>query len=224
MKYNGKKSYHPYLSHDKLHDHCFVRKALKELLREINVNAGTTIIIERDNCASQYRSCAHFNDIQQLSDEYNTVIIRVFGILEHGKGETDREGGIAKTAIRRETGVGQFFADAGDMVEFLQEQFCSNKNPVYIIKEIEEKDLLVIRKASKFERYKTINGFSLFQVVAFKSNKKTVFAAKRLCIRNICRCDLFEAFEIDIEDLTEISFGSTTLEYQVHSAKMYGVP
>lgn len=70
LKYHGEKSYHPYLSHDKIHDHSFVHLSIKEMLKEVTINTATTIIIESDNCSSQYKSCAHFADNQQLSNKY----------------------------------------------------------------------------------------------------------------------------------------------------------
>ena len=80
----------------------------------------------------------HFESIQRLSDKYDIKIIRLFGIPEHGKGEVDHVGGIAKTGIRREIATGAFFGKATSMVELLQDKCFSHINPTYIIKEIKE--------------------------------------------------------------------------------------
>ena len=39
-------------------------------------------------------------------------------VAGHGKGEVDCVGWLAKVAIKREIGVGSFFANSEDMVEF----------------------------------------------------------------------------------------------------------
>ena len=46
VRYNGEKSYHPYLSSDRNHDHNFVKCAIEEILSELNLKASTTIIIK----------------------------------------------------------------------------------------------------------------------------------------------------------------------------------
>ena len=44
-------------------------------------------MIKSDNCSNQYKSAAHFHDVQKLLNEFNTKIIRIFGIVQHGKGK-----------------------------------------------------------------------------------------------------------------------------------------
>ena len=89
VKFNEQKTYHPYLSSDKKYDHVFVKVAIEEMLAEEDIKQGTTVIIESDNYTSQYKSRAHFSDMQELADEMELTIIRVFGMTEHGKGEVD---------------------------------------------------------------------------------------------------------------------------------------
>ena len=48
--------------------------------------------------------------MQKLANQYNVNIVRVYGIAEHGKGEVDHVGGLAKTAVRKEVSNGEFFA------------------------------------------------------------------------------------------------------------------
>ena len=60
MKFNGQKTYHPYTSSEKKYDHVFVKVAIKEMLAEIDIKQRITVIIQKDNCTFQYKSCAHF--------------------------------------------------------------------------------------------------------------------------------------------------------------------
>ena len=60
MKFNGQKTYHPYISSEKKYDHVFVKVAIKEMLAEIDIKQRITVIIQKDNCTFQYKSCAHF--------------------------------------------------------------------------------------------------------------------------------------------------------------------
>ena len=57
------------------------------------------IIIESDNCRNQYESCSHFYGMQKLADEYKIPLIRVWCIADHGKGDMDHVGGVAKTQL-----------------------------------------------------------------------------------------------------------------------------
>ena len=61
----------------------FVKVAIKEKLAEIDIKQETTVIIESDNSTSQYKSCAHFFNMQELADEMKLRKIRVFDIPEH---------------------------------------------------------------------------------------------------------------------------------------------
>ena len=55
LKCNGDKSYHAYLSNDKLHDQFFVDIVTREMLQEAEIPTGdnTFIVMEMDNCASK---------------------------------------------------------------------------------------------------------------------------------------------------------------------------
>lgn len=59
MKFEGEKSYYPYLSDDKKHDQHFVELALHEMISELPT-IPETIVIESDNCSQQYKSASHF--------------------------------------------------------------------------------------------------------------------------------------------------------------------
>ena len=56
MKAKGEKSYHTYFSDSLKHDQVFAKKVLEEMLSDIEIRQETTIVIESDNCTSQYKS------------------------------------------------------------------------------------------------------------------------------------------------------------------------
>ena len=88
IKVNIAKSYHPYFSDTKVHDHVFVKIAMDEMLSEVsNMNSFDAVVIESDNCTAQYKSAKDFNDLQKLSNRLDKNIIRLYGIAGHGKGE-----------------------------------------------------------------------------------------------------------------------------------------
>lgn len=88
LKYNGHKSYHPYFSDTRVHDQVFVRLTVDEMISEVpNLNSYEAVIVESDNCSSQYKSARHFSDMQDLSNRLDKKVIRIYGIAGHGKGE-----------------------------------------------------------------------------------------------------------------------------------------
>ena len=96
MKVKSEKTYHPYFSDSLKHDQVFVKKVLEEMLSDIEFPQKCTIVIESDNYTSQYKSLQHFHDLQEISTKYNRMLVRVFGIAGHYKGEIDHVGGLAK--------------------------------------------------------------------------------------------------------------------------------
>ena len=97
-----------------------------------------------------YKSAAHFH-VQNLLNEFNTKIIKIFDITQHGKGEVDHIAGIAKAATQRAIVTGDFFHDACEMVEFLNSKYSSNQNPSYKIKKKKKKRLKTIRKGPSWQ-------------------------------------------------------------------------
>ena len=88
LKVNGSKSYHPYFSDTKVHDHVFVKLAIDEIVSEVpNITVYDAIVIESDNCRAQYKWAKHFNDLQSLANKLGKTVIRIYGIAGHGKGE-----------------------------------------------------------------------------------------------------------------------------------------
>ena len=92
----------------------------------------------------------------------------VFGILEHGKGEVDHVGGVAKTTIQHEIAAGGFYSDAEEMVEMLRNKFREQQQPKYIIKEISTFSQISTSIAqekcakSRLKVFNTIDGWSKF--------------------------------------------------------------
>ena len=68
IKSEGEKQYHPYLSEDKKHDQHFVHAVLQQMLQEVDFTCSECVVIESDNCTSQYKSSSHFHSIQQLAN------------------------------------------------------------------------------------------------------------------------------------------------------------
>ena len=96
MKEAGEKSYFAYLSDDVYQDQVFVNIVLDKMLEESKLEEGETLVIESDNCTSQYKSAEHFDGLVKLATRNNVKIIRIYGVAGHGKGEVDHVGGIAK--------------------------------------------------------------------------------------------------------------------------------
>ena len=100
LKYGERKAYHAYFFDYQNHNHHFVHLALQEMLQETAFDGPGVMVIESDNCSSQYKSAAHFLGVQEICDQMQVKVIRVFRIPEHGKGEVDHMGGITKIKIR----------------------------------------------------------------------------------------------------------------------------
>ena len=104
------------------------------MLSDIEIPQESTIVIESDNCTSQYKSVRHFHDLQEISTKYITMLVRVFGIARarHGKGEIDHVGRLAKVAIRQAVALGKYFNSSKEMLEFLSEKFNDSKSLSYM--------------------------------------------------------------------------------------------
>ena len=183
----GIKSYHPYLSDNKVHDQVFVNEVLKEILNSADsLEDVSTIIIKSDN-SNQYKSAQHFHDLQQLCNITRKEIIRVYGIAGHGKSEVNHMGGLAKVAVRKQEAAGALFMSAGEMVEFLTEKFQNKINPNYSIKEIPSYLLDEKRAMASLIAHPTIDGSSNFQVMVFPPDLIEFKAAERFCICLQCQ-------------------------------------
>ena len=207
-KQNEMKEYHQYLSNDKCHDQVFVRSALEEMLGELTLFLGMVVIVESDNCSSQYKSAEHFHDLQELATKYQITIIRIFGIAGHGKGEVDHVGGLAKISLRRGIASEVIMRNAEEMVQFLKLKFDAKQNPSYIIKEIQEERLEIERTRRRLKSFKTIDGSSIFQAMCFKANQSSFKASPYLCVCPSCQDDFgsclnFNTYSLEVHLLKE---------------------
>ena len=192
------KEYHAYLSDDVIQDHVFVSKVSDEML------AGTehskTIVIESDNCSSQYKCTAHFFKLQSISNDGNATIIRCYCVAGHGKGGVDHVGGLTTVKIRREVATGYVLQTSSEMVEWLQTKFETKRDPIYVFKNFEQKSLEAERATQQLKRYATVNGSANFEVILFRP-KKPMKGSQRICICESClneymSCELFREFTL----------------------------
>ena len=65
LKHKEHKSYHIYVSDTRIHDQPFVRLSIDEMLSTTD-DGYVFILIESDNCGSQYKSAEHFFDMQVI--------------------------------------------------------------------------------------------------------------------------------------------------------------
>ena len=116
-------------------------------------------------------------------------IIRIFSIAEHGKGEVDHVGGVAKTAVRLNV-AGGFFENAAQIVQFLQTKFSYKSNPSYYVKEIDPQVLNEAREKAQFKKIENLDGSSSFQVMVFNPHSSEVLASTRLCLCDKCKAEM----------------------------------
>ena len=130
VKYSQEKTYHSYFSNSRVHDQPFAHQALQEMISWTDIRDGTHIIIESDNCTGQYKSIQHFYHLQLLCNELNRLIIRLYGIAGHRKGEVNHVGGVAKVAVRAEIAAGEVFDKSDEIVFVSSEQVPGERNPL----------------------------------------------------------------------------------------------
>jgi hypothetical protein len=206
VKVNGHKVYHPYLCAEKEHDQQTVATAINKIVGHSSILYTPTepniIIIESDN-AVQYKYTQHFHEIQKLSNRMNKTIIRVYGIAQHGKGEVDHVGGIAKNTLRKAIAERKVFQNVEQMCEYLQTKFADNTHPKYHVDVINEEELQEARLEASKHLYGRIVGASTFQVIVFTPNSTTMKTAPRICICEVCKanygsCELFNEVELPV--------------------------
>ena len=157
---SGMKEYHAYLSDDIIQDHVFVSKVLDEMLAD--TEHSKTIVIESDNCSSQYKCTAHFFKLQSISNDWNATIIRCYCVAGHGKGGVDHVGGLTTVKIRREVATGYVLQTSSEMVEWLQTKFEIKRDPIYVFKIFNHKSLEAERATEQLKCYATVNGSAKF--------------------------------------------------------------
>lgn len=87
-------------------------------------------VIDSDNCTAQYKSGLNFHHYQQIADDYNKTLIKMYGIPSHGKGEVDHVGGTAKVVARRLAAAEFAFPGTDDITEALRDKFSDKTEPV----------------------------------------------------------------------------------------------
>ena len=91
-----------------------------------------TLIIESDNCSNQFKSASHFYKVQQLCNDFQKTIVRVWSVAGHGKGDVDHVGGIAKVALRLYVAKGVSFSNSEEMTSHLISKYGEYQDPHYI--------------------------------------------------------------------------------------------
>ena len=151
--------------------------------------------------------------MQNVSNEFNLPLIRIYGVEGHGKGEVDHVGGIAKVYARDEINRGTIFTNASGIVNSLICKFGANSDPKYDIREIDVQELTAIRSKRNRMVFKTVHGSDSFHVMVFKPNASTFRASPRLCICDECKadygsCSLFSEYELCVHELRDIPLRS----------------
>ena len=63
--------------------------------------------------------------------------------------------------------TGEFFENATCMIDFLKQKYKDKTNPTYVLKEIDSKELWLLRTEAKLKIFKTVLGSTTFQVMVF---------------------------------------------------------
>ena len=182
IKVDDEKIYYVDLSENPKHNQTFVKIILHDMLNNVNLT-NKKIIIECNNCSSQYKSVKQLYDLQKLTNTYQTQVIWVFGVAGHGKGEVDHVGGTSKVAVRWEITAGKVLLDCDDILDFLKDKL--NQISKHIFNEITEQTLDVERAQANWYKYYTITGSSKFHVMIFTPFK----ASNIICVCSICQLE-----------------------------------
>ena len=150
----GENTYQPYISDEWTHDQASVKITLINMIASTILPDTSTIVIENGNCCFQYKSANHFSDLQCISDKYNKVIIHLYSVASHGKGEVRW---VAKVAVRQEIAIGELFSTARKVNKFWNNKFSKNMQPKYCIKEICPEQLEEERRQNHKKLFKIIN-------------------------------------------------------------------
>ena len=191
IKVDDEKIYNVDLSENPKHNQTFVKIILHDMLNNVNLT-NKKIIIECNNCSSQYKSVKQLYDLQKLTNTYQTQVIWVFGVAGHGKGEVDHVGGTSKVAVRWEITAGKVLLDCDDILDFLKDKLSQISK--HIFNEITEQTLDVERAQANWYKYYTITGSSKFHVMIFTSFK----ASNIICVCSICQLEYGSGLSMNI--------------------------
>ena len=102
------------------------------------------------------------------------------------------------------------------MIDFLEQKYKDKTNPTYVLKEIDKKELVLLRTEAKLKIFKTTEVSNTFQVMVFHlfSNIK---ASPRLCVCSKCQveygsCELFSQYIVEVEQLKKMNSRSAHIE------------
>lgn len=133
--------------------------------------------------------------IQELANEKNITIIRIYGAAGHGKGIIDAMSSFGVKAILRQTIIGtdSWFKDSEEMVEFLAEQKkCDTK---FVYRNIYPNDLSIHRLTKK--KSIKIVGCSKIHLLCFRKEKE-------ILLKNVlCNCENCLMLQFDKCNKTE---------------------
>ena len=115
---------------------------MTEILLNIDVEPGTTLIITSDNCTNQYISAHNFFDLQHLFDQYECTIMCILWCCRSGEKWSGCcrwccQDCYQKCCIAQ----GKLFLDGNDCIEFLNDKFEACDSPSYSIKLIDAEKL-----------------------------------------------------------------------------------
>ena len=195
LKWNGEKNYIAHFSYDRKHDQLFVDNVVKNIIGNAN------LLIQSDNCSSQYKSARHFSHLQKLANSQQKQVLHLWSIAGHGKGEVDHVGGVAKIIIKRAISNDFFYENSSDMVQYLPDKF-SNNLLYRFLQEVDVKAFEKERAEDSLKVYDTVDGSSTFQVAVFTPNSETFKAASRLCLcdsrlSKYGSCEMFKTYQLN---------------------------
>ena len=116
----GEVKYEYHLSDDTKHDAIFAKAVLQDIFNDRNIK-DETVMIKSDNAPTQYKNLHAFHSMQELADEFNITIIRIYGAAGHGKGLIDSMSTFGCKSILRRDIVGQdrWFSKSEEISDYL---------------------------------------------------------------------------------------------------------
>ena len=148
---------------------AFVQKVLEDISdRGIK---DETVMIKIGNVPTQYKNKYAFDLIQQLANNYNFTIIRVYGPGDHVKGLIDSISSFGcKSILRRDIGNDVWFSISEETPDYLALRGDNTmRNTVISLSELES------TQTNKFSGYE-IKGCMIMHLLVFKPDTKFVLA------------------------------------------------
>ena len=115
-------------------------------------------------------------------------------------------GGVAKVAVHQEIACDNYFANAEEVVSFLDGKFSEKEYPRYYVKEIASEDVEALRRSATHLVFKTVDGSSAFHIIIFTPGVTNFKAANCYCICPKCKmefgsCSLFDEYQLNVETI-----------------------